>query len=91
VAKKRPDEKIAAPKPSESRKNPHKAVLKSLLEKKSLTFNGADRGHSVGENKGAVLAVATDYWQTHQNLPMAAVITWAHAAFWEIEKERSKK
>jgi len=91
VTKKKPDEKIAAPKPGKIKENPHKAVLRDLLSAEALTFKGARKNRTIGADKGTILLVAARYWKKHPELPRAAVITWAHAAFWEIEKERSKK
>ena len=91
MAKKRPDEKIAAPKPGKIKENPHSAALKDMLSAEALTFKGAKKNRTVGEDKGTILLVAARYWNKHPKLPKNAVITWTHSAFWDIWEERSEK
>ena len=84
---KRPDQKIKPrTKPTERRGTPHKEAIRDLLLSEPLTFRNAERHKTVGADKEIVLMTAICYWRQHPDLPSAAVTTWAHQTFWEIQE-----
>jgi len=66
----------------------HKEALKEILTGQKLTFRGAKRRHSVGQDLYIIATIAAEYAREHADVTKRLAMTLACAAFWELAEER---
>lgn len=68
-----------------------KECIAALLKSGALTFKGARKRHNLAPGATGILYAEGRKWAQETGEPVAAAITKACAAYWELFEERGKK